>query len=353
MAAPHVSGVAAVLLGEDPALTPAEVKAAITLGGDAVPALSGTTASGRRLSLSGALGVAANGLAADTAAPEPFALLAPADGVATNALNPVFRWTPSADAQSGLAGYTLALDGAAVATAPAGATTAAVPGGVPEGRHVWTVTARDAAGNARDATPRSLIVDRTGPATPRPSAPGAGAKVPGPSVTLSWSAAADALTGVSQYRVVVDGAAVRTLPATARVATVRMGRGAHVWQVQAVDGVGNGSAGSPRAVTVTGVRPRAATRPMALRRIGAVRAGRRPVVRVALGKAGRVRFTLRPASRPRALGAFTRRLAAGPSRFTMPARLSHRLRAGRTYVMTARGVGTTDSVRFSVRRRPR
>ncbi|HET6689337.1 MAG TPA: hypothetical protein VFG74_00585, partial [Miltoncostaeaceae bacterium] len=271
-----------------------------------------------------------------------------ADGLATNAVNPVFRWSPSADGGSGLAGYALTLDGAVVASVPAGATTATVPGGVPEGRHVWTVTARDAAGNPRGATPRSLVVDRTGPGAPRLSAPGARARVAGPSVTLSWSGAADALTGVSQYRVLVDGAAVRTLPGTSRVATVRMGLGAHVWQVQAVDGVGNASAAPARALTVTRARPRASARRIALRPVRAVRAGRRPVVRLALGKPGRVRFTVRPASRPRAVGTFTRRLTAGPSRFAMPARLSHRLRGGRTYVMTARGVGTTDSVRFAV-----
>ena len=44
MAAPHVSGVAAVLLGEAPGLAPWQVKAAITLGGDAIPSMAGTTA---------------------------------------------------------------------------------------------------------------------------------------------------------------------------------------------------------------------------------------------------------------------------------------------------------------------
>ncbi len=349
MATPHVTGVAAVLLGEEPGLAPWQVKAAITLGGDPDPSLSGITTSGRRLSLSGALGVSSDGVAPDTGGPDPFALLSPVDGLATNALNPVFRWSPSADPQSGLAGYTLRLDGSAVVAAPAGATAATVPGGVPEGDHLWTVTARDTVGNEQTPSPRVLIVDRTGPGAPPLSAPAGGAKVPGPSATLSWSGAADALTGVSQYRVVVDGVAVRTLPGTSRATTVQMTRGAHVWQVQAVDGVGNSSAPASRTVTVTGVQPPAATRPMALGSIPAVRAGGRPVVRVTLRKAGRVSFSVRPASTTRALGSFTRKLVAGPSRFTMPAGLSHRFRAGRTYVMTARGVGTVDSVRFTIR----
>jgi subtilisin family serine protease len=350
MAAPHVSGVAAVLLGEEPGLAPWQLKAAIMTGGDAIPSLSGTTASGRRLSLAGALGVTADGVAPDTAGPDPFSLLAPADGLATNATNPVFRWSATSDPQSGLAGYSLVLDGSAVvATAPT-TTSATVPGGVAEGDHVWTVTARDTAGNERSPAPRLLIVDRTGPSSPPLAKPAAGAKVPGPSVTLSWSAAADRLTGVSQYRVIVDGVAVRTLPATSHATTVQMTRGSHVWQVQAVDGVGNASAASSRTVTITGVTSPAASRPMSLGSIPAVRAGGRPVVRVTLRKAGRVRFSVRPASSPRALGSFTRRLAAGPSRFTMPAGLAHRFRAGRTYVMTARGVGTVNSVRFTITR---
>ncbi|HMO00587.1 MAG TPA: S8 family serine peptidase [Miltoncostaeaceae bacterium] len=353
MAAPHVSGVAAVLLGQDPGLAPWQVKAAITMGGDAVTAMSAVTSSGRRLSLSGALGVSANGVAPDTGGPDPFSLLSPADGLATSAPSPVFRWSPSADAQSGLAGYTLTLDGTAVATAPAGATSASVAGAVPEGAHLWTVTARDAVGNQRSATPRTLVVDRTGPGAPPLSAPSGGAKVPGPSVTLSWSGAADALTGVSEYRVTVDGVAVRTLPGTARATTVQMTRGAHVWQVQAVDGVGNASPASSRTVTVTGVTPPAASRRMSLGAIPAVRPGGRPVVRVTLARAGRVSFSVRPASTPRRLGSFTRRLAAGPSRVTLPAGLSHRFRAGRTYVMTARGAGTVNSVRFTVTGRPR
>jgi len=353
MAAPHVSGVAAVLLGEEPGLAPWQVRAAITLGGDAVAALSGTTSSGRRLSLGGALGVSADGIGPDTGGPDPFALVSPADGLATNAPSPVFRWSPSSDGQSGLAGYTVTLDGAAVATAPAGATSAALAGGVPEGAHLWTVTARDLAGNLRSPAPRALIVDRTGPGAPPLAAPKAGAKVAGPSVTLSWAGAADALTGVSEYRVVVDGVAVRTLPGTARATTVPMARGGHVWQVQAVDAVGNTSPASARAVTVTGAKTTPAARRVVLGTIPAVRAGGRPVVRVTLAAAGRVTFSVRPASTPRALGSFTRALRAGQSRFALPARLSHRFRAGRTYVVTARGAGTVDSARFTIAGRRR
>jgi len=235
----------------------------------------------------------------------------------------------------------------------AGATSATAPGVLPEGDHLWTVTARDGVGNGWAATPRALVIDRSGPTAPRPSAPADDARVPGPSVTLSWTGASDGLTGVAQYRVIVDGVAVRALPGTARVTVVQMARGAHSWQVQAIDAVGNGSPSWPRIVAVTGVAAPVAARPVSLGAIPSVPAGRRPVVRVSLTRAARVSFAVRPASTPRALASFTKRLAAGPSRFTLPAGLSHRLRAGRTYVMTARGGGSVDSVRFTIRGRAR
>jgi subtilisin family serine protease len=55
MAAPHVSGAAALMLAAAPATAPPELKAAILGSGDAVPALAGKTVSGRRLNLRGAL----------------------------------------------------------------------------------------------------------------------------------------------------------------------------------------------------------------------------------------------------------------------------------------------------------
>jgi subtilisin family serine protease len=55
MAAPHVSGAAALLLAGNPRLTPAQVRAALLDNGDPVPALAGKTVSGRRLNVDRAL----------------------------------------------------------------------------------------------------------------------------------------------------------------------------------------------------------------------------------------------------------------------------------------------------------
>lgn len=64
MACPHVAGAAAVLLGRDPTMTTAQLKAALMSSTDLLPALAGKTVSGGRLNLARALG-------ASSAAPVP------------------------------------------------------------------------------------------------------------------------------------------------------------------------------------------------------------------------------------------------------------------------------------------
>jgi subtilisin family serine protease len=165
MAAPHVSGVAALVLGMHPGLAPWQVKAAITEGAAPVPALAGVTASGRRLDLAGALTLAGTGVGPDVTPPDPFAALGPADGLATAVPGPLlFSWTPSSDGGSGVASYRLVVGGATVATtAPSARSASAVVG---DGAHTWTVAAQDASGNVRHTAPRALIVDRTAPTAP-------------------------------------------------------------------------------------------------------------------------------------------------------------------------------------------
>lgn len=67
-AAPHVTGVAAVIMSRYPQLTPVQVKQAILSGVARIPALSGRVASGGRLSFPGAMQAAAR-LAGEPGAP--------------------------------------------------------------------------------------------------------------------------------------------------------------------------------------------------------------------------------------------------------------------------------------------
>ena len=354
MAAPHVSGIAAALVGLHADLAPWQVKAAITAGGTPLPALVGTTASGRRASLTGALQAGGQGVGPDATAPDDFALLEPSAGLVTTDPRPVFRWTPTSDAQSGLAGYHLVVDGATVAGLGPGTTSARPASALPEGARSWWVLALDQQGNARATPPRPLVLDRTPPSAPVLQAPAPGGPVPGAGVDLRWAAAHDAVTGVAAYRVVVDGAAVATLGASQRALRVSLAPGDHLWRVVAVDGAGNQASSASRALRVTGrlrvTRP-IVVPPIALRAPRLVVAGRRPVLRVRLAKAARVTFSV---SRPgrRALARFSRRLRAGTTRVRMPASAARRMSRPGRYVVKARVAGgRTDVVRLKVRPR--
>lgn len=56
MATPHVTGILGLLKAQDPSRTPQELKNLVMAGGDPIPAITGMTLSGRRVSLQGSLG---------------------------------------------------------------------------------------------------------------------------------------------------------------------------------------------------------------------------------------------------------------------------------------------------------
>ncbi len=90
MAAPHVTGAAAAVLGVNPDLAPWQVVTAIEDGGDPIASLATTTVTGRRLNLDGALRIAATGV------PDVTAPSAPASLTRRTAPSPPWRGPPSA-----------------------------------------------------------------------------------------------------------------------------------------------------------------------------------------------------------------------------------------------------------------
>ncbi len=235
-----------------PGIAPWQVKAAIGGGGDPLPSLAGLTSTGRRADLTGAIALAGAGVGPDTTPPDPFGALSPAEGLATSSATPVFRWSPSSDAQSGVIAYRLTLDGAVVAQVGPGVTQASAGSALAEGVHRWSVTAVDGIGNVRDTAVRTLLVDRTAPTAPAPSTPADGAQVAGPEVTLGWSPSADPVSGVAAYRVLVDGAGVASAGPGARSVVVRLAPGRHTWQVLAVDAAGNQASSAVSSFAIAG-----------------------------------------------------------------------------------------------------
>ncbi len=194
MAAPHVAGVAAMLLGRHPLLPVSGLKSLLMDTGTPVSALSGTTVSGRRLSASAAL-TAAN--APDTTPPSAPVITSPAAGAVVR--TPVVSWNASSDA-SGISSYRVTVDGVVAGDTAAGVRTL-TPIGLSEGTHAVTVRATDTAGNTATGAPVTFTLDTTPPAPFAISTPTVS---PDGDVTVSWGAASDE-NGIAAYRFTWEG----------------------------------------------------------------------------------------------------------------------------------------------------
>jgi hypothetical protein len=105
----------------------------------------------------------------DVTPPTVPVLLAPAADARLFQTAPVFSWLPSADATSGVASYTLVVDGVPTVSMSSGSCGAtcnvASPRALPNGAHTWQVLATDRAGNAAATAPVSFVV-AVGPPPP-------------------------------------------------------------------------------------------------------------------------------------------------------------------------------------------
>jgi hypothetical protein len=146
MAAPAVSGAAALLAATRPSAGGEELRRALLAGARPTSGLDGAVASGGALDVAGALAALSE---RDVTSPSPFAQVAPAktfsvERPATNYYQEVtFAWQPSSD--SALAGYEVLLDGTPIAGVGAGQTSLVTR--VAPGQHVWSVVAYDRSGN--------------------------------------------------------------------------------------------------------------------------------------------------------------------------------------------------------------
>lgn len=175
MAAPQVSGAAAVLLGEAPGLTPAQVREALIAGADAGPAAAG----GRRIDLARSLAlVTGRSVAppavvpeppagtADTTPPTPAVVTWPREGAASALRRPPIRFTPSEDDESGVLGHHLQVDGRSVMT-EAGDGVLRPAEALADGPHRIAVAAVNGDGLVSLSAPVTVVIDTVAPEAAR------------------------------------------------------------------------------------------------------------------------------------------------------------------------------------------
>ena len=282
----------------------------------------------------------------DVTAPSAPASLAPADGTVTALARPAFSWTAAADAQSGVTGYELRVDGATVATADAGSTSAIPDAALAEGRHTWNVVAVDGFGNESASAPRTLVIDSTPPGAPVPLTPAAGAgrtvgpgglhlAAPRATTSAGWRATASRWTGRR-----------RASAPRSTGARVRLTAGRHSWRVVALDVAGNAAPGPARWVIL-----RPAPR-VTLSTPTIVRLGTRPVLRVRLTRTARVVFRVRPSTGTGPSSRFVSRLRSGRTAVRLPRTVARRLRPGLAYRVSAQPMGGSSQEHAHQRHRP-
>ena len=180
MAAPFVSGAAALYLSKFPQAGVDQVKGALLSTGDRLPTLAGKTVTGARLNVARAIGAGSPKTAPskDTTPPSAFALIRPRFRLETRRRGLRFTWQRSRDA-GGIRMYRLYMNGRRVRTVR----DTDGPGGrdpnprtrfrLRGGKHRWYVRAYDYAGNRRTSrafrgsrgtrTSSVLYVEQRGP----------------------------------------------------------------------------------------------------------------------------------------------------------------------------------------------
>lgn len=175
--------------------------------------------------------------------------------VTPTALAPSLSWTAATDTGgSGLKRYEVFRDGASLGFT---STPSFVDTGAPDGSHSYTVVSEDGAGNRSAPSPAKLVlIDSTPPSTP--AAPQAAQTDTASAPALSWTAATDAGTGVSGYRILRNGSQVGTSTTTSFTDSGLAASGSYDYTIVAYDALGNASPPSPPTTVAYDATPPAA-----------------------------------------------------------------------------------------------
>jgi len=141
----------------------------------------------------------------DTPPPAAFALLAPRDSVWIKERQPIFQWSASSDATSGLARYQFLINENLNQSAIPPTLTSIKPANpLSDGAYLWKIVALDSANNARTSEQTRLLRVDTTPPVSTITFPIPGSTVSGGSVVVTGTAT-DNGVGVDSVQVSTDG----------------------------------------------------------------------------------------------------------------------------------------------------
>gem|GEM_PF-1037326 len=198
MAAPHVSGAAALVLAHRPTLTPTQVRQALLLSAEGTSWLTGLVERGR-------LNVA-RALTQDVLPPTDPSLASPTPvGTWTNASTVTVSWSGSSD-PAGVGGYSFSWSPDPSfepdETKEAGANVTSVTSAVPDGQQWFHVRAGDAYGNfgpTKHIGP--FLIDTFPPVRPTLSSPShrVGAPSADRTIEANWASTTDTVSGIDGF----------------------------------------------------------------------------------------------------------------------------------------------------------
>lgn len=237
MASPHVAGLAALMLAQNPALTTAQIRSIIFGTVDTKSSLTGKVATGGRIN-------AQKALLESTYSPPT----TNDDVAAYYRTQPAAVHLSATDSVSGVANITYRLDGAATQTVAASSANVSVSG---NGSHTLVYTATDRVGYTAAATTKEFIIDSLVPTVSHTPASPHYSQTP-VSVTLSGSDTGG--SGLATMNWTVDGGPPQS-SATTPVDVPISSEAAHVISYWATDNAGNTSLVGTADVTIDSVLP--------------------------------------------------------------------------------------------------
>jgi hypothetical protein len=206
----------------------------------------------------------------DTIPPSAPGLSAPAVNLDTNAVAILFQWTGSTDTGSGVNRYHLQIDTSGLFSnllvdSSAGLALSGMRTLPANETYYWRVMAFDDATNSMASTSQLIRIDTAPPSSPTLIAPANGFETSATTISFSWSAAADSISGVAGYRLQVDTTntflsnVVDTVTALTSVGLTLPANETYYWRAAALDSAGNSAYAAARTLVIDTTPPHAFT----------------------------------------------------------------------------------------------